>query len=127
MALTPLSPERSVTAAVASMGAEPTVGEALAAFLADLAPAARSPHTRRAYAADLSAFQATYDGPVAVVTAATLPAFVVTVAHRRPVTGARKQATLADARAGQGKRRRHSRHSGSRPAALPALGGCGHG
>ena len=95
MALAPLSQERATDAAVAPDGDGVPVAEAVVAFLADLAHANRSVHTRRAYAADLAAFRATYDGPIDGITADTLRAFFATVAHLRPATRARKQAALA--------------------------------
>jgi site-specific recombinase XerD len=95
MAVASLSQERPAGPAVALVGDGARVGDGVTAFLADLAHAGRSAHTRRAYAADLAAFQATYDGPVAGITAATLRAFFATVAHLAPATRARKQAALA--------------------------------
>jgi site-specific recombinase XerD len=90
-----LSQERTASVADAPKDDGPIVAAAVAAFLVDLAHAGRSAHTRRAYAADLAAFQTTYDGPVAGITADTLRAFFATVAHLRPATRARKQAAVA--------------------------------
>lgn len=76
------SPEGSLTAGIAD-------------FLADLAHAGRSPHTRRAYAADLAQFASFSPGPLNEITAASLRAFFATTVHLGPATRARKQAALA--------------------------------
>jgi integrase/recombinase XerD len=93
--MTSLSQERTARAAGAPANDGPTVAVAATAFLVDLTHAGRSAQTRRAYATDLAAFQTTYDGPVAGITADTLRAFFATVAHLRPATRARKQAAVA--------------------------------
>jgi integrase/recombinase XerD len=90
-----LSQERATGAVVAPRDGVAPVSAAVAAFLADLAHAGRSAHTHRAYAADLAAFRAAYDGPIASITAETLRAYFATVAHLAPATRARKQAALA--------------------------------
>ena len=64
-------------------------------FLADLAHANRSPHTRRAYASDLAAFRAYYDGPLPGITADVLRGYFATLSGSAPATRARKQAALA--------------------------------
>ena len=92
MVVASLSQERATDESVASRTGDVTVGTAVAAFLADLAHAGRSLHTRRAYAADLAAFCSTYDGTVAGITADALRRFFATVAHLRPAMRARKQA-----------------------------------
>lgn len=63
-------------------------------FLADLAQANRSAHTRRAYATDLRQFCDHYEGAVGAITAAVLRDFFSTVSHLSPAGRARKQATL---------------------------------
>lgn len=67
----------------------------IAAFVADLAHANRSAHTRQAYAADLAQFAA--QGPPAIegLTTEVLRAFFATLAHLSPGGRARKQAALA--------------------------------
>jgi len=67
----------------------------IADFLADLAHSNRSPHTRQAYAADLSRFSSFYTGPADSITADVLRAFFATRTHLRPATRARTQAALA--------------------------------
>ncbi len=67
----------------------------VADFLADLEQAGRSPHTRRAYAADLRHFAAHHRGALADVDAAALRAYFGGLAHLAPATRARKQAALA--------------------------------
>jgi integrase/recombinase XerD len=67
----------------------------IAAFLANLQQENRSPHTRRAYAADLARFASFYTGPVNSITAEVLRAFFATLVDVRPATRARKQAALA--------------------------------
>ena len=67
----------------------------IAAFLAGLAHERRSPHTRRAYAADLALFASFYAGPTDGITADVLRSFFGTLAHLAPATRARKQAALA--------------------------------
>jgi integrase/recombinase XerD len=64
-------------------------------FLADLAHANHSPHTRRAYATDLAQLSAFHQGPVQTITADVLRAFFEMHAHLRPATRARKQAAVA--------------------------------
>ena len=64
-------------------------------FLAELEHANRSPHTRRAYAADLASFRAHYDGPLSGITADTLRGYFTTISGSAPATRARKQAALA--------------------------------
>ncbi len=68
---------------------------AMGDFLADLAHANRSAHTRRAYASDLAAFRAYYGGPLSGITAETLRGYFATFSASAPSTRARKQATLA--------------------------------
>lgn len=63
-------------------------------FLADLAQANRSVHTRRAYATDLAQFCGHYQGAIGDITADTLRAFFATGAHLSPAGRARKQAAL---------------------------------
>jgi integrase/recombinase XerD len=67
----------------------------VADFLADLEQADRSPHTLRAYAADLRHFAAHHRGALADVDAACLRAYFATLAGLAPATRARKQAALA--------------------------------
>ncbi len=67
----------------------------VAAWLADLAQANRSPHTRRAYAADLRHFQAHYRGALGDLDADALRGYFATLAGLSPATRARKQAALA--------------------------------
>ncbi len=67
----------------------------VADFLADLEQADRSPHTRRAYAADLRHFAAHQRGALADVDAAALRGYFATLVHLAPATRARKQAALA--------------------------------
>jgi len=57
-------------------------------FLADLAHSNRSPHTRQAYAADLSRFSSFYTGPAGGITADVLRAFFATRTHLSPATRA---------------------------------------
>ena len=64
-------------------------------FLADLAYANRSVHTRRVYAADLQQFAAFYRGPLQGISADVLRAFFLTCHHLSSATRARKQAALA--------------------------------
>src|SRR5947209_2325246 len=64
-------------------------------FLADLAHANHSPHTRRAYATDLAELCAFHQGPIRTITADVLRAFFERYAHLRPATRARKQAAVA--------------------------------
>jgi site-specific recombinase XerD len=64
-------------------------------FLADLAHANHSPHTRRAYATDLAELCAFHQGPIQTITADVLRAFFERYAHLRPATRARKQAAVA--------------------------------
>lgn len=65
------------------------------AFLADLAHQRRSPHTQRAYAADLARFASFHAGPVEEVSPDMLQAFFDTLTARKPATRARAQAALA--------------------------------
>lgn len=67
----------------------------IADFLADLAQADRSPHTRRAYAGDLAHFRARYGGALGDIDAAALRDYFGGLAHLSPATRARKQAALA--------------------------------
>jgi len=78
----PTAPERSLNVLIAD-------------FLADLAHSNRSPHTRQAYAADLSRFSSFYAGPADSITADVLRAFFATRTHLSPATRARTQAALA--------------------------------
>lgn len=64
-------------------------------FLADLAQANRSAHTRRAYAADLAQFGRFCGEPLAAISPEVLRAFFSTLADYQPATRARKQAALA--------------------------------
>src|SRR5216684_7703648 len=64
-------------------------------FLAVLAHANHSPHTCRAYAADLTLLCAFHQGPIQTITADVLRTFFETHAHLRPATRARKQAAVA--------------------------------
>jgi integrase/recombinase XerD len=64
-------------------------------FLAELAQANRSRHTRRAYATDLAQFSAFYRGPVGGITAEVIRTFGATLETLRPASRARKQAALA--------------------------------
>lgn len=74
---------------------DPPAAAVVEAFVADLAQANRSVHTRRAYAADLTRFAAFYRGPARGITADVLRAFFATGAHLSPATRARRQAALA--------------------------------
>lgn len=67
----------------------------IATFLAGLEHENRSPHTRRAYASDLTRFAAFYQGPVEGITADVLRAFFATLTDLQPATRARRQAALA--------------------------------
>src|SRR5205807_425431 len=64
-------------------------------YLADLSHANRSPHTRRAYGADLVSFARFYHGPAPEITPEVLHAFFATIAHLAPATRARKEAAIA--------------------------------
>jgi len=64
-------------------------------FLGDLARANHSPHTCRAYAADLTQLCAFHQGPIQTITADILRTFFEMYAHLRPATRARKQAAVA--------------------------------
>jgi site-specific recombinase XerD len=64
-------------------------------FLTDLANANHSPHTLRAYAADLSQFIAFCPDSLAALRVETLRAFFATLAPLSPASRARKQASLA--------------------------------
>lgn len=77
------------------MMSEQPLDELVAAFLADLAHANRSPHTRQAYARDLAQLCACYQGPVTAITADVLRNFFDTHLHLSPATRARKQAAVA--------------------------------
>lgn len=70
------------------------LGTAIGDFLADLAQANRSAHTRRAYATDLSQFATWYQGALTAITPSVLRDFFATVAHLSPATRARKQAAV---------------------------------
>ncbi|MDQ2808375.1 MAG: tyrosine-type recombinase/integrase [Chloroflexota bacterium] len=72
-----------------------TVRGLIAAFLADLAHANRSAHTRYAYAADLAQFAAQAPSAVEALTPEVLRAFFATLTHLSPAGRARKQAALA--------------------------------
>jgi len=74
---------------------ERSLDSLIADFLADLAHSNRSPHTRQAYAADLSRFSSFYTGPADRITADVLRAFFATRTHLSPATRARTQAALA--------------------------------
>jgi integrase/recombinase XerD len=67
----------------------------IAAFLADLQHANHSPHTLRAYAADLAQFAACHPGPVEALSAVTLRVYWQSLADRAPATRARTQGCLA--------------------------------
>lgn len=67
----------------------------IADFLADLAQADRSPHTRRAYAADLKHFAAHHSGSLRAVTPDVLRGYFATLAGLSLATRARKQAAVA--------------------------------
>jgi integrase/recombinase XerD len=89
----PLSQES--TARIMTTDQDQPLARIIAAFLADLGQANRSPHTLRAYGADLAQFVAFYPGPAPAITAETLRAFWRSLAHLSPATRARKQACLA--------------------------------
>lgn len=74
---------------------EPLLVDAVTDFLADLAHANRSVHTRRAYASDLKRFSTFYQGCVFGITADILRDFLDTCIHLSPASVARIQATLA--------------------------------
>ena len=57
------------------------LAEAIADFLAELAQANRSAHTRRAYAGDLQQFAAWHRDPLDTVTSGVLRSFFATIAH----------------------------------------------
>lgn len=63
-------------------------------FLTDLKNANRSPHTCRAYAADLRRLATFYKGPPTAITLAILREFLETFADLKPASRARKQAAL---------------------------------
>lgn len=67
----------------------------VADFLAELAHANRSRHTRRAYASDLAQFSASHRGPVGGITAEVIRDFGATLGQLGPASRARKQAALA--------------------------------
>jgi hypothetical protein len=62
-----------------AVGAKP-VEDYVADYLVDLEHANRSLHTRRAYASDLAAFRAYYDGPLSGITAEILRGYFSTLA-----------------------------------------------
>ncbi len=74
---------------------EPRVSEAARDFLADLANADRSAHTRANYRSDLAAFARHYDGPLSGVTAVVLRGYFATLSDLAPATRARRQAALS--------------------------------
>ncbi|MEW5861466.1 MAG: tyrosine-type recombinase/integrase [Cyanobacteriota bacterium] len=74
---------------------EPLLADAVTDFLADLAHANRSVHTRRAYASDLKRFSTFYQGCVFGITADILRDFLDTCTHLSPASVARIQSTLA--------------------------------
>ena len=76
-------------------GEDRSFASLVTAFLAELAHANRSPHTRRAYAADLAGFCSFYRGATADITPEVLRAFFATLTHLSPATRARRQAALA--------------------------------
>jgi len=83
-----LSQEKSVTARVNELETW------IDAFLLDMQNANRSPHTCRAYAADLYRLADFHTGPPQMITADTLRRFLQTFAHLKPASRARKQAAL---------------------------------
>lgn len=74
---------------------ELTLEVAVANFLADLAHANRSLHTRRGYATDLQRFLNFYSGSLLSVTTDHIRKFFGTCIHLSEATQARQQATLA--------------------------------
>src|SRR6266853_2687964 len=74
---------------------EQTLQSLVTTFLADLAHANHSLHTRRAYATDLALLCAFHQGPIQTITADVLRAFFELHVHLRPATRARKQAAVA--------------------------------
>lgn len=74
---------------------QPTLGELVVEFLAELEHANCSPHTLRGYASDLAQFGAFHSGGIADVTPEVLRAFGTACAHLAPATRARKQAALS--------------------------------
>ena len=74
---------------------QPLLADAITDFLADLAHANRSVHTRRAYAGDLQRFSTFYTGSISGITTDILRDFLDTFAHLSPASMARIQATLA--------------------------------
>ena len=76
-------------------GQERSLVDLVTDFLTDLAHANRSPHTRRAYGADLALFCSFYTGATRDITADVLRSFFASVAHLSPASRARKQAALA--------------------------------
>lgn len=74
---------------------EPRVSEAARDFLADLAHADRSAHTRANYRSDLAAFARYYDGPLSGVTTVVLRGHFATLSDLAPATRARRQAALS--------------------------------
>lgn len=75
--------------------ADATVRALAEAFLADLANANRSPHTRRGYRSELARLAAFHPGPTATITAETLRAFLSSRAQLAPATRARTEAALS--------------------------------
>ncbi len=73
---------------------EQSLQSLVATFLADLAHANHSPHTRRAYAIDLAKLCVFYQGPVQTITTGVLRALFERYTHLRPATRARKQAAV---------------------------------
>ncbi len=76
-------------------GRERPLADLVAAFLTDLTHANRSPHTRRAYGADLALFCSFYTGSIGAITVDVLRGFFASVAHLSPASRARKQAALS--------------------------------
>ncbi len=74
---------------------ELTVTDAAADFLADLAHADHSAHTRANYRSDLAAFARYYDGPLSGVTTEVLRWYFATHSALAPATRARRQASLS--------------------------------
>ncbi|MDZ4876858.1 MAG: Tyrosine recombinase XerC [Chroococcidiopsis cubana SAG 39.79] len=74
---------------------ELTLEVAVASFLADLAHANRSAHTRRGYTTDLRRLLNFYSGRLTAITTDHIRKFLDTCTHLSPATVARQQATLA--------------------------------
>ncbi|MDP9379808.1 MAG: hypothetical protein M3Q29_06585 [Chloroflexota bacterium] len=64
--------------------------DAAADFLADVAHADRSAHTRANYRSDLAEFARYYDGPLSGVTAKVLRGYFATHSDLAPATRARR-------------------------------------